>query len=132
MSKKTNCIGKPEQKPHFKTPPVVSKAPVTRYFVDVAKDDSVFAQVVLAQRGFRCRDIHEENGQTVRITIEDQTLRRGHSGHLRSGCGECEVNRAGKSAVPYLNETAPDSRGVPSRMLIAPAPTMFFSSEILR
>ncbi len=75
MSKKTNCIGKPEQKPHFKTPPVVSKAPVTRYFVDVAKDDSVFAQVVLAQRGFRCRDIHEENGQTVRITIEDQTLR---------------------------------------------------------
>lgn len=59
------------QKPAFKTRPIVSVAPTTRYFVDVAKDDSVSAQLALAMKGYRCREIHEENGETIRITIED-------------------------------------------------------------
>jgi hypothetical protein len=60
-----------EQKPAFKTRPIVSVAPITRHFIDVAKDDSVRAQLALAMKGYRCRDIHQENQDTVRITIED-------------------------------------------------------------
>lgn len=68
----TKRAGKPAHKPAFKTRPIISAVPTTRYFIDVAKDDSVAAQLALAMKGYRCREIHDEKGETVRITIEDQ------------------------------------------------------------